>query len=128
MIAFERKVQIFTILNRIHEIGSLCVNKHPYHFKLEKEKYFTNYLSSKWWRNRIKVFSWRFPKCLRPFNMLTSELCSETVLFSEWSNQVFDSLQFRKYISSDDHLFLKMFKIWCRFDNWHKKLEKVFRF
>ena len=33
--------------------------------------------------------------------MFTVKGWSETALFREWSNQVFDSLYFRKYISYD---------------------------
>ena len=38
----------------------------------------------------IKMLSWRFHKCSGNFNMLIVEGSSETVLFSEWSNQVSD--------------------------------------
>ena len=50
----------------------------------------------------IKVTSWRFYNLFRLFNILTVEGCSEMTLLIEWSNQVFDSLQFRKYSSHDD--------------------------
>ena len=53
----------------------------------------------------IKELPWKFHKCLGPFNMLTVEGCSDTVLFSELSNQVLDTRYFRKYISYDDLLF-----------------------
>ena len=39
--------------------------------------------------------------------MLTVEGYSETALFGEWSNQVFDSLEVRKYISYDDLPFFE---------------------
>ena len=45
----------------------------------------------------------RFHKCLGSYNMLTFGQCSETALFKDWSNQVFRSLQFREYISYEDH-------------------------
>ena len=35
-------------------------------------------------------------KSLRPFNMLTVKMCSETEFFREWSKQVLDSLYFPK--------------------------------
>ena len=38
----------------------------------------------------IKELSWRFHKFLGNLNMLIVEACSDTVLFSEWSNQVLD--------------------------------------
>ena len=37
--------------------------------------------------------------------MLTVEECSDTVLFSEWCNQVSASRYFRKYIGYDNLLF-----------------------
>ena len=43
-------------------------------------------------KNLIKVVSSGFHKCLGPFNMLNLGGSSETALFREWSNQVFDSL------------------------------------
>ena len=54
-----------------------------------------------------KKLLWRFHKCLGHFNMLTVEGCSETVLFGEWSDQVWDSRKFWKYISYDDLLFFE---------------------
>ena len=55
----------------------------------------------------MKVLSSKFYKNLGPFNMLTVEPCSETVFFREFSNQVFDSLWFKKKRSCDDHLFFQ---------------------
>ena len=57
----------------------------------------------------IKVPSCRFLKCLGSFDMLTVDGCFETALFGEVPDQVFDSLQFRKYISYDDLFFQKNF-------------------
>ena len=51
--------QILTILNRILVIGSPCVNKQPYDFKLHSGRYFPNHFSSQWWKNMVKVLSWR---------------------------------------------------------------------
>ena len=39
--------------------------------------------------------------------MLTVEGCYDTALFSEWFNQVFDSLQFQKYMSYNDLQFFE---------------------
>ena len=39
--------------------------------------------------------------------MLSAKGCSETVLFRERSNQLFDSLQFPKPSSYDDHPFFQ---------------------
>ena len=41
--------------------------------------------------------------------MLTVDGCFETALFGEVPDQVFDSLEFRKYISYDDLFFQKNF-------------------
>ena len=43
-------------------------------------------------KNMMKVLSCTYWKSLGPFNMLTVKGCSETVVFRERSNQVFDSL------------------------------------
>ena len=40
----------------------------------------------------VKELSWRFHKCLEPFNMLTIEGCYETGLFKHLSNYAFHSL------------------------------------
>ena len=39
--------------------------------------------------------------------MLTPKACSETILLREFFDKDFQSLQFRKYISYDDHLFFQ---------------------
>ena len=39
--------------------------------------------------------------------MLTVNVCSETALFKECSNQAFHGLEFRKYISYDHHLLFQ---------------------
>ena len=54
--------------------------------------YFQNEVLLNWWKNMMKVLSWRFYKSLEGFNMLTVKECSEIVRFREWSKQVFDSL------------------------------------
>ena len=55
----------------------------------------------------MNVLSWKFYKSLGSFNMLSAKGCSETVLFRERSNQLFDSLQFPKPSSYDDHPFFQ---------------------
>ena len=54
----------------------------------------------------MKGLSSTFHNGLGPFDMLTLEGRSETTLFREWSKQVFHSLEFRKWNSYEDHLFL----------------------
>ena len=77
----------------------------------------------------IKVLSCRFQKCLAPIHTMTAETGSETALFREWSNQVFDSLQFWKYISYDDHVFFsKCLKSDEDSINGRENSAKVFRF
>ena len=39
----------------------------------------------------MKIFSWRFHKCLEPFNILTLEECSDNAIFSELLDQVLDN-------------------------------------
>ena len=47
-------------------------------------------------KNVMKVLSCKICKSLGLLNMLTVKGCSETVFFRELSNQVFDSVYFRK--------------------------------
>ena len=86
----NREWQIPVIRKGILVIGSRCVSKRPYDIKLQSGRYFPNHFSSEWWKNMIKVLSWRFHYGLGNFIMGTVEKCSDTVLFSEWSNQVLD--------------------------------------
>ena len=61
--------------------------------------------------------------------MLTVKGFSETVFFREWSNQVFDSLEFPKKSTSGDHLlFSKCLKFDVESRTGTKKLGKVFPF
>ena len=102
----NREPKIFSIRKRMHVIGSPCVNKHPYDFKLQSGRYFRNDFSWDWWKNMIKLLSWRFHKCSGTLNVLTVEECSDTVLFSEWSKQVLGGRRFRKYIGYGNLLFV----------------------
>ena len=74
----------------------------------------------------MEVLSWSFHKCFAPFNMLTVEGCSETTLFSEWSNQLFEGPSFRKYIAYEDLLLFE--NIWNLMDvsQMQKKTKKMF--
>ena len=56
----NRERQILTIRNRILVIGSPCVNKQTYDFKLQPRIYFPNHFSSLWWKSMVKMPSWRF--------------------------------------------------------------------
>ena len=55
----------------------------------------------------IKALSWRFRKYLGNFIMLSVKACSETTLFTEWSDEVFHSLKFRQHISYEHDLFFQ---------------------
>ena len=123
-----RELKILTIRDRIHLIGSPCVNKDPYDFKLELGRFSSNNFPWEWWKNMIKGLSWRFHKCSGTFNMLTVEECSETVVFSEWSNQALDGCNFGNTLAMTIFFFLEMFKIWWRFHKWNQTLRKCFWF
>ena len=86
-----RERQILTITNRILVIGSPCVSKQPYDFKLQSGRYFPNHFFSQWWKKLVKVLSLRFYQCLYPFNMLTVGGCFERALNIEWRYQALDS-------------------------------------
>ena len=61
--------------------------------------------------------------------MFTAKGCFEMTLFKEWSNQVFDSQESRKYISYLDHLFfLKCLNFDGDSINGTKNRENVFHF
>ena len=58
-------------------------------------------------KNVTKVLSGIYHKYVGRFHMLSVNVCSETVLLRERSNQDFHTLSFRKYISSDNNPFIK---------------------
>ena len=74
----------------------------------------------------INTPSWRFRKHLGRFHMLTTKACSETVLFREFSNKDFYSLQFRKYITYDDHLFFQNVQNLMYIQEMQQKIERKF--
>ena len=98
---FNKEQQILTLGNKILVIASPRVNKHTYDFELQSGRRFPNHFTSEWWKNMIKVLSWRLHKRLGPLNLLTLEEYSDNAIFSEWSNQVLDSRSFWKYITYD---------------------------
>ena len=98
---FNSERQILTLRNSILVIASPCVNNHPYDFQLQSGRCFPNHFTSEWWKNMIKVLSWRLHKRLGTLNLLTLEEYSDNAIFSEWSNQVLDSRSFWKYITYD---------------------------
>ena len=88
---FNREQQILTLGKKILVVAIPRVNKHRYDFQVQSGRSFPNYFTSKWWKNMINVLSWRFHKSLGTLSMLNLEECSDKAIFSEWSNQVFDS-------------------------------------
>ena len=58
-----------------------------------------------------KVQPLRLKQCFGPFTMFPVEEPSETRLFRHVSNHLFQSPQFLKYISYEDRVLLKMFKL-----------------
>ena len=87
----NREQEILKLRNKILVIASSRVQKQPYDFQLQSGRCFPNHFTSEWWKNMIKVLSWRFHKSLGTLNLLTLEECSDNAIFSEWSNQVLDS-------------------------------------
>ena len=73
-----------------------------------------------------KVLWWRFQQCFGHFNMFTVHKYVDTGLFMHLINRAFCSPEHRKWINYEAHLFLQMFKNWCRFQNLTKKIRKKF--
>ena len=57
--------------------------------------------------NIVKVLLLRFERWFVLFTMLLFEVSSEMGLFTQWSNPIFQSPQFRKCVNNEVHLFLK---------------------
>ena len=62
----------------------------------------------------------------RPVYHVTCQWVISNGTFRHLSNHVFRGPYFRKFKSYESHLFLKMFKIWCRFQKCTQKLRKSF--
>ena len=77
----------------------------------------------------VKVTSWTLDQCLGLSSMLLVVESSETWLFRHWSNHLFHSPEFRKYIGYEGHLFLENVKNLMQIKEIPKKNgEKVFCF
>ena len=124
----NREQQILTIWNRILVVGSPCVNKQPYHLKLQSGRHLPSHFSSQWRKNMVKVLSWRFTSV---WNRLTCWL-SKDVLRRRWIvsgvTKPYTVANFGNTLAMTIFFFLKMFKIWWRFHQWNKKLRKCFLF
>ena len=76
----------------------------------------------------LKVLSFRFQQCFRPFTVLFVEGSSELRLFRHLSNNVFRSPYVQKYMSYEGHSFFwKCSKLNVNFENAKRNSEKVFR-
>ena len=70
----------------------------------------------------------RYQQCFSSFTMLLAEGFSETGLFQHLSDHVFGAGNFGKTKSMRVMFFLKMFKIYSRFQKRSKKFRKSFVF
>ena len=59
----------------------------------------------------LKALSLRLNQCFGLFNLTPIEKSSQTGALRHLSKHVFRGRKFRKYISYEGHLFLKMFEI-----------------
>ena len=89
---------------------------------------FATPLPSQWSLKIIKALSLRLNQCFGQFTLSYVDGSSQTGPFRLLSKHVFRCRQFRKYISYERHLFLKMFEIQCRFEKCIKNWEKIFCF
>ena len=116
---------------RIIFIRSQCVNKVSQDFRYYQDRHFRTQVLSECRKNPIKPLLCRFQEYLGPFNMLTVLWCTEMWLFSHLQNQVFCSLQFRKYISYEAQFFFFFLKCWNLHGDFTKAVknsEKIFSF
>ena len=120
----NKELQILTLWNRVLLIGSQCVNKYPYDFKLQSGRTSLNHFSWEWWKNLIKVLSCRFHKCLGPFTCWLSNDVLKRHFLESRPTEYLTVCIFRKMLAMTIFFFVKMFKIWCRFHKFNKKTEK----
>ena len=113
---------------RILVIGSECVNKQSQDFRYGYDRIFWTEVFSEWWKNMTKLPPCIFEWCLWPFNMMTVHKCSGTGLFSHLSIALFAVYNFGNTSAVRLIFSFKMFKIWCRFQKYRKKIRKNFRF
>ena len=62
------------------------------------------------------------------FDMLTVEHCPERGVFKHLSKTLFTVCNIENTYAMRVILFFKMFRLWCRFRKWTKKIEKRFLF
>ena len=79
-------------------------------------------------KSRIKVLFCSLLQCFEPVNTFIPKGCSETKLAIHSSNHVFRSEKFLKHLIYWAHVFLKMFRILCRFQEFNKISTQCFCF
>ena len=97
-------------------------------FQLTLGETFFKSTSVRMMKSMIKALWCRFRKHLGCFDMLTPKAYCETLLFRNFSNQVFTICNFGIILAMTSICSSKIFKIWCRFQKWNKNLEKSFSF
>ena len=124
----NRNPLILASRNRILVIGSRCVNKHHYDFKLPQGRHFGNHFSWKWWKSMIKCFHANFSSAWKPLTCwLLKDLLERCFLGSDLTNSL-TACSFGNTLDMTMFFSFKMFKIWCRLRKWNKKLRKRFSF
>ena len=77
--------------------------------------------------NPIKVLLYRFQQCFRPFTVLPVEGSSETGPYRHFSNHIFRSPLFRKYIGYEGHpFFFKIVQNLIQILKMQQKIQKKF--
>ena len=88
------------------------------------ERLFETQLTWQWSMNMLKVLWCWFQERFCTFTMLLVEGSSETGLFRHLSDRVFGGRNFRNTKSMSVIIFLKISKIYSRFEKCSKKLRK----
>ena len=78
--------------------------------------------------NMIKLVWCTFQECFGTFTMLLVEMSSETRLFSDLSDYVFEVCNFGNTKSTRVLIFFKRIKFYCKFQQCSKKFRKSFCF
>ena len=89
------------MLSALNVLIKICTRSNMYKTGFPTQFY------SEWQGNLIKVLSCTFHTCFATFNMLTVELCYETVLFNHLHQVAFPTSSSRKYIRYNDRLFFQ---------------------
>ena len=100
---------------RILFIGYQYVNKQSQDFRYYQHRIFRAHFLSHCSKNTRKILACWFRRFFEPLNMLAAHKCSDTRLFRHLSNLAFCSLLFQNHITSETHLFFKVFKMLTRF-------------